>query len=462
MSSVVAIVGRPNVGKSTLFNILTGSKSALVADFAGLTRDRQYGHLNNSSTVLIDTGGISSESNDISVAVKNQAENAIQEADILFFIVDGIDGLMPLDEEIASSLRKTNKEIYLLINKVDGIKQETNAVEFEKLGFKNTLIFSAAHNQGLGDIRQTLEDLEDNEDNEDDVIQSLEGGIKISIIGRPNAGKSTLINKLIGEERVLVSPESGTTRDSIEVPLNWKGKNITLVDTAGMRRKRSIKEETEKSSVSQSLESIRRSSVVILVLDSSETIVDQDIHLLGLALALGRPAIIAANKLDLLSKKQKEDLKENIHRKLRFASFLETQFISAKEGKGINVLIKLAEKAYLSSVRELQTPILNKILKVALQRQPPPMSGRFRPKLRYAHAGGKNPPTIILHGNNLKLIGDSYKKFLENFYRTHLKLGSTPLIIKFSEKENPFKDKPNILTDRQKKKRARLVRRRKK
>lgn len=358
MSSVVAIVGRPNVGKSTLFNILTGSKSALVADFAGLTRDRQYGHLNNSSTVLIDTGGISSESNDISVAVKNQAENAIQEADILFFIVDGIDGLMPLDEEIASSLRKTNKEIYLLINKVDGIKQETNAVEFEKLGFKNTLIFSAAHNQGLGDIRQTLEDLEDNED---DVIQSLEGGIKISIIGRPNAGKSTLINKLIGEERVLVSPESGTTRDSIEVPLNWKGKNITLVDTAGMRRKRSIKEETEKSSVSQSLESIRRSSVVILVLDSSETIVDQDIHLLGLALALGRPAIIAANKLDLLSKKQKEDLKENIHRKLRFASFLETQFISAKEGKGINVLIKLAEKAYLSSVRELQTPILNKI-----------------------------------------------------------------------------------------------------
>jgi GTP-binding protein len=459
MSSVVAIVGRPNVGKSTLFNILTGSKSALVADFAGLTRDRQYGHLHNSPTVLIDTGGISSESNDISVAVKNQAENAIQEADILFFIVDGIDGLMPLDEEIASSLRKTNKEIYLLINKVDGIKQETNAVEFEKLGFKNTLTFSAAHNQGLGDIRQALEDLEDNQD---DDIQSLEDGIKISIIGRPNAGKSTLINKLIGEERVLVSPESGTTRDSIEVPLNWNGKNITLVDTAGMRRKRSIKEETEKSSVSQSLESIRRSSVVILVLDSSETIVDQDIHLLGLALALGRPAIIAANKLDLLSKKQKEDLKENIHRKLRFASFLETQFISAKEGKGINVLIKLAEKAYLSSVRELQTPILNKILKVALQRQPPPMSGRFRPKLRYAHAGGKNPPTIILHGNNLKLIGDSYKKFLENFYRTHLKLGSTPLIIKFSEKENPFKDKPNILTDRQKKKRARLVRRRKK
>ena len=459
MSSVVAIVGRPNVGKSTLFNILTGSRSALVANFAGLTRDRQYGHLKNSSTVLIDTGGISSESNDISLAVKNQAENAIQEADILFFLVDAIDGLMPLDQDIASSLRKTNKRIYLLINKVDGLKQQASLAEFEKLGFKNSIGFSAAHNQGIGDIKLALEELENKEFNE---VQSLEEDIKISIIGRPNAGKSTLINKLIGEERVLVSPESGTTRDSIEVPLNWNGKNITLVDTAGMRRKRSIKGETEKSSVSQSLESIRKSSVVILVLDSSETIVDQDVHLLGLALALGRPAIIAANKLDLLSKKQKEDLKENINRKLRFASFLETQFISAKEGKGINVLIKMAEKAYLSSVKELHTPILNKILKVALQRQPPPMSGRFRPKLRYAHAGGKNPPTIIVHGNNLKLIGDSYKKFLENFYRTHLKLGSTPLIIKFSEKENPFKDKPNILTERQKKKRARLVRRRKK
>ena len=459
MSSVVAIVGRPNVGKSTLFNILTGSRSALVANFSGLTRDRQYGHLKNSSTVLIDTGGISSESNDISLAVKNQAENAIQEADILFFLVDAIDGLMPLDQDIASSLRKTNKRIYLLINKVDGLKQQASLAEFEKLGFKNSIGFSAAHNQGIGDIKLALEELENKEFNE---VQSLEEDIKISIIGRPNAGKSTLINKLIGEERVLVSPESGTTRDSIEVPLNWNGKNITLVDTAGMRRKRSIKEETEKSSVSQSLESIRKSSVVILVLDSSETIVDQDMHLLGLALALGRPAIIAANKLDLLTKKQKEDLKENINRKLRFASFLEIQFISAKEGKGINVLIKMAEKAYLSSVNELHTPILNKILKVALQRQPPPMSGRFRPKLRYAHAGGKNPPTIIVHGNNLKLIGDSYKKFLENFYRTHLKLGSTPLIIKFSEKENPFKDKPNILTERQKKKRARLVRRRKK
>ena len=458
MSSVVAIVGRPNVGKSTLFNILTGSKSALVADFAGLTRDRQYGHVRNSSTVLIDTGGISSESNDISIAVKNQAETAILEADILFFLVDVKDGLTPLDEEIASSLRKTNKKIFLLINKVDGVRQDSLLGEFERLGFKNLIAFSAAHNRGLDEIRTAINEFEDDLEGS----ETLSNDVNISIIGRPNAGKSTLINKLIGEDRVLVSSESGTTRDSIEVPLKWKDKNLTLVDTAGMRRKRSIKEETELSSVSQSVDSIRKSHVVILVLDASETIVDQDVHLLGLALAMGRPIILAANKLDLLSNKQKEDLKENFHRKLRFAEFLETKFISAKDGRGVNALIKLAEKAYLSSVKDLQTPILNRILKHALLKQPPPMSGRFRPKLRYAHAGGKNPPSIVIHGNNLKVLPESYKKFLENFYRLQLNLGSTPLVIRFNEGDNPFKERPNLLTERQKKKRKRLVKKRKK
>ena len=458
MSSVVAIVGRPNVGKSTLFNILTGSKSALVADFSGLTRDRQYGHVRNSSTVLIDTGGISSESNDISIAVKNQAETAILEADILFFLVDVKDGLTPLDEEIASSLRKTNKKIFLLINKVDGVRQDSLLGEFERLGFKNLIAFSAAHNRGLDEIRSAINEFEDDLEGS----ETLSNDVKISIIGRPNAGKSTLINKLIGEDRVLVSSESGTTRDSIEVPLKWKDKNLTLVDTAGMRRKRSIKEETELSSVSQSVDSIRKSHVVILVLDASETIVDQDVHLLGLALAMGRPIILAANKLDLLSNKQKEDLKENFHRKLRFAEFLETKFISAKDGRGVNALRKLAEKAYLSSVKDLQTPILNRILKHALLKQPPPMSGRFRPKLRYAHAGGKNPPSIVIHGNNWKVLPESYKKFLENFYRLQLNLGSTPLVIRFNEGDNPFKERPNLLTERQKKKRKRLVKKRKK
>jgi GTP-binding protein len=425
----------------------------LVADFSGLTRDRQYGTVKNSSTVLIDTGGISAESNDISKAVKNQAEAAIEEADILFFLVDGMNGLLPLDEDIAASLRKTNKKIYLLVNKIDGIKQESSMGEFNKLGFKDLINFSAAHNRGIQDIKEVLEEFEESAD----LPQDLEEDVKISIIGRPNAGKSTLVNKLIGKDRVLVSSESGTTRDSIEVPLEWKGKNLTLVDTAGMRRKRSITEGTEKSSVSQSVEAIRKAHVVILVLDSSETIVDQDIHLLGLSLALGRPVIIAANKLDLLSSKQKEDLKENIERKLRFAEFLEIKFISAKDGRGVNMLINLAEKAYLSSVKDLQTPLLNRILKAALQKQPPPMSGRFRPKMRYAHAGSKNPPSIIIHGNNLKIMPESYRKFLENFFRQRLNLGSTPLVIRYREGENPYKDNPNILTERQKKKRKRLT-----
>jgi len=462
MSTVIAIVGRPNVGKSTLFNILTRSKSALVANFSGLTRDRQYGKVRNSSTVLIDTGGISATDTDISLAVKKQAENAIEEADIIFFIVDAMDGLMPLDEDIAISLRKTNKEILLLVNKVDGVKQEPVLGEFRKLGFKNLIGFSAAHNRGLDDIRDAMQDASDKRLEIDENKGENKGDIKISIIGRPNAGKSTLINKLIGQERVLVSPEAGTTRDSIEVPLGWTDKNFTLVDTAGVRRKRSIKEATEKSSVSQSLDSIRNAHVVILVLDASETIVDQDIHLLGLSLAIGRPVIIAANKLDLLSKNEREELKENFNRKLRFASFIETHFISAKDGRGVNVLIKLAEKAYQSSIKNLETSVLNAILKSALRKQPPPILGRFRPKMRYAHAGGKNPPFVVIHGNNLKKLPESYKKFLENYFRESLYLGSTPLVIKFNEGDNPYKDKPNILTDRQKKKRQRLVRKRKK
>ena len=462
MSTVIAIVGRPNVGKSTLFNILTRSKSALVANFSGLTRDRQYGKVRNSSTVLIDTGGISATDSDISLAVKKQAENAIEEADIIFFIVDAMDGLMPLDEDIAISLRKTNKEILLLVNKVDGVKQEPVLGEFRKLGFKNLIGFSAAHNRGLDDIRDAMQDASDKRLEIDENRDENKGDIKISVIGRPNAGKSTLINKLIGQERVLVSPEAGTTRDSIEVPLGWTDKNFTLVDTAGVRRKRSIKEATEKSSVSQSLDSIRNAHVVILVLDASETIVDQDIHLLGLSLAIGRPVIIAANKLDLLSKNEREELKENFNRKLRFASFIETHFISAKDGRGVNVLIKLAEKAYQSSIKNLETSVLNAILKSALRKQPPPILGRFRPKMRYAHAGGKNPPFVVIHGNNLKKLPESYKKFLENYFRESLYLGSTPLVIKFNEGDNPYKDKPNILTDRQKKKRQRLVRKRKK
>ena len=458
--SVVAIVGRPNVGKSTIFNILTASRSAIVADYSGLTRDRKYGTLKDSGVTLIDTGGLNEDSDDMSHAIKEQTDLAIDEADSLLFVVDAIDGLLPTDQEIAQSLRKQNKNITLLINKADNHKLEESSAEFNNLGFKQTIFLSASHNKGFSELRELLSEYDDSEPNQDSIYDS--DSVKISIIGRPNAGKSTLVNALIGEDRLVVSSESGTTRDSIDVPLEFKNKKITLIDTAGMRRKRSIKEETEKFSVSKSVDSIKRGDLVILLLDGSENIVDQDIHLLGLTLAIGRPVIVVANKIDLLNKSEREGLENKINRKLKFASYIKLHYISALEKRGLKRLLNVADKVYLDSLRDLDTSIINKILKSATYNQQPAMAGRFRPKLRYAHSGGKNPPTIIIHGNNLNQIQESYTRYLENYFRKELDLGSTPLDIVYKDQENPFKNKPNKLNERQLKKRKRMIKRRKK
>ena len=458
--SVVAIVGRPNVGKSTIFNILTASRSAIVADYSGLTRDRKYGTLKDSGVTLIDTGGLNEDSDDMSHAIKEQTDLAIDEADSLLFVVDAIDGLLPTDKEIAQSLRKQNKNITLLINKADNPKLEESSAEFINLGFKQTIFLSASHNKGFSELRELLSEYDDSEPNQDSIYDS--DSVKISIIGRPNAGKSTLVNALIGEDRLVVSSESGTTRDSIDVPLEFKNKKITLIDTAGMRRKRSIKEETEKFSVSKSVDSIKRGDLVILLLDGSENIVDQDIHLLGLTLAIGRPVIVVANKIDLLNKTEREGLENKINRKLKFASYIKLHYISALEKRGLKRLLNVADKVYLDSLRDLDTSIINKILKSATYNQQPAMAGRFRPKLRYAHSGGKNPPTIIIHGNNLKQIQESYTRYLENYFRKELDLGSTPLDIVYKDQENPFKNKPNQLNERQLRKRKRMIKRRKK
>ena len=458
--SVVAIVGRPNVGKSTIFNILTASRSAIVADYSGLTRDRKYGTLKDSGVTLIDTGGLNEDSDDMSHAIKEQTDLAIDEADSLLFVVDAIDGLLPTDQEIAQSLRKQNKNITLLINKADNTKLEESSAEFINLGFKQTIFLSASHNKGFSELRELLSEYDDSEPNQDSIYDS--DSVKISIIGRPNAGKSTLVNALIGEDRLVVSSESGTTRDSIDVPLEFKNKKITLIDTAGMRRKRSIKEETEKFSVSKSVDSIKRGDLVILLLDGSENIVDQDIHLLGLTLAIGRPVIVVANKIDLLNKSEREGLENKINRKLKFASYIKLHYISALEKRGLKRLLNAADKVYLDSLRDLDTSIINKILKSATYNQQPAMAGRFRPKLRYAHSGGKNPPTIIIHGNNLKQIQESYTRYLENYFRKELDLGSTPLDIVYKDQENPYKNKPNQLNERQLKKRKRMIKRRKK
>ena len=460
--SVVAIVGRPNVGKSTIFNLLTKSKSAIVADYSGLTRDRKYGNLKDTNITLIDTGGINEESDDMSHAIKEQTDLAIDESDILLFVVDAIDGLLPLDKEIAQSLRKQNKKITLLINKADNLSLEESSSEFTRLGFNEMIFLSASHNKGFVELRDYLTECDEEEDTNNAADFVKDTSLKISIIGRPNAGKSTLVNALIRKDRLVVSSDSGTTRDSIDVPIKLGDKNLTLIDTAGMRRKRSIKEETEKFSVSKSVESIKRADLVILLLDGSENIVDQDIHLLGLTLAIGRPVLVVANKIDLLTQPDKESLESTINRKLKFASYISLHYISALEKKGLKRLIKLADQIYQDSLKELDTSVLNKILRSALHNQQPAMAGRFRPKLRYAHSGGKNPPRIIIHGNNLKQVQDSYTRYLENFYRNELKLGSTPLEIIYKDQLNPFKNKPNQLNERQIKKRKRMIKRRKK
>ena len=457
--SIVAIVGRPNVGKSTIFNILTGSKSAIVADFSGLTRDRQYGNLKNSNITLIDTGGLNEASDDMSRSIKKQTDLAIEEADMLLFVVDALDGMLPMDKDLAQNLRKQDKKTILLINKADNSKLEESSSEFNSFGFQEVICLSASHNKGFNELRDYLIDYETFDDY---LVEESDPSLKISIIGRPNAGKSTLINALIGEDRLVVSSKSGTTRDSIEVPIDVGNKKLTLIDTAGMRRKRSIKELTEKFSVSKSVESIKRADVVIILLDASENIVDQDIHLLGLTLAIGKPVVVVANKMDLLKSKDKDALESKINRKLRFASYLSLHYISAKERKGLKKLLTLADKIYQSSVKDLDTSILNKILKVALSNQQPSMSGRFRPKLRYVHSGGNNPPRIIVHGNNLKDIQASYTRYLENFFRKELKLESTPLEVVYKEQTNPFRNKPNQLNERQIKKRKRMIKRRKK
>ena len=460
--SVVAIVGRPNVGKSTIFNLLTKSKSAIVADYSGLTRDRKYGNLKDTNITLIDTGGINEESDDMSHAIKEQTDLAIDESDILLFVVDAIDGLLPLDKEIAQSLRKQNKKITLLVNKADNLSLEESSSEFTRLGFNEMIFLSASHNKGFVELRDYLTECDEEEDTNNAADFVKDTSLKISIIGRPNAGKSTLVNALIRKDRLVVSSDSGTTRDSIDVPIKLGDKNLTLIDTAGMRRKRSIKEETEKFSVSKSVESIKRADLVILLLDGSENIVDQDIHLLGLTLAIGRPVLVVANKIDLLTQSDKESLESTINRKLKFASYISLHYISALEKKGLKRLIKLADQIYQDSLKELDTSVLNKILRSALHNQQPAMAGRFRPKLRYAHSGGKNPPRIIIHGNNLKQVQDSYTRYLENFYRNELKLGSTPLEIIYKNQLNPFKNKPNQLNERQIKKRKRMIKRRKK
>ena len=452
MPSIIALIGRPNVGKSTIFNLLTNTNSAIVADYPGLTRDRKYGTLKDSSVVLVDTGGIGTDEN-LSESVLFQTELAIDEADIFLLILDAKEGLMPLDEEIARKLRKVNKKIIAVVNKIDVVSKSHHQLEFNELGFEEVLMISAAHNRGISSLIDYLQEFYLEEDKK--TVSPTD--LTISIIGRPNVGKSTLLNKFLGKDRAVISDEAGTTRDSVEGNFVYKGKKIKIIDTAGMRRKRSLKELNEKSFVGKSIVSMRNSNLVIILLDGSEALVDQDIHLISLAATLGKSIVIAINKVDILDKDQQLLIKDQIERKLRFASYIKYLFISAKQGKGLGKLLNLSSQAYEASIKDLDTSLLNDILNKAIDKLPPVRSGRFRPKLKFAHPGGKNPPVIVIHGNNLSSLQTSYIKYLENFFREHLKLPGSPLTLKMKDTENPFKDKKNTLTERQKKKRRRII-----
>ena len=463
MKPIIALVGRPNVGKSTLFNRLTRSRDALVADHAGLTRDRIYGTVeyDQSHLILIDTGGLTEQSDNMSDLMRRQAQLAIEEADLIFFMVDGRAGLTAADEVVAADLRNAGKDIILIVNKAEGEQREMIAADFYALGLGEPQVISASQNRGISPliarVRSCLPQVEFDEAADED--QDADAGIKLAIVGRPNVGKSTLINRIMGEERVVAFDEPGTTRDSIHIPFEKDGKHYTLIDTAGVRRRSKVSEMLEKFSVVKTLQALDDANVVILVLDAHEGIVDQDLHLAGLIIESGRAVVIAVNKWDGLEKSEREWVAANIERRLPFLNFAETHFISALHGSGVGHLFKSVNQAFESAMAQLQTPRLTRVLEDAVADHPPPLVHGRRIKFRYAHLGGKNPPRIIIHGNQTDATPNSYRRYLENTFREVLKLKGTPVLIEFKKGDNPFQGRKNKLTERQVNKRQRMIKR---
>ena len=445
MQAVIALVGRPNVGKSTLFNKLTRSRDALVADHAGLTRDRIYGtaDIEGCSFILIDTGGLTEQSDNMSGLMRQQAQLAIDEADTIFFLVDGRAGLTAADEDVAAQLRNADKPVMLVVNKAEGERPEMIAADFYSLGLGEPYVISATQNRGLSvliaQLRERLPNIvkTDDIDNEDEDPQSQV--IKLAVMGRPNVGKSTLINRIMGEDRVVAYNEPGTTRDSIHIPFEKDNRQYTLIDTAGVRRRSKVSEMLEKFSIVKTLQALEEANVVILVLDAHEGIVEQDLHLAGLIIESGRAVVIAVNKWDGLEKTEREWVASHVERRLPFLSFAKTHFISALHGSGVGLLFKSVNKAYDSAMAQLQTPRLTRVLEDAVADHPPPLVRGRRIKFRYAHLGGKNPPRIIIHGNQTDSTPQSYRRYLENTFRDVLKLHGTPVMIEFKKGDNPFK-----------------------
>lgn len=475
MLPVVAIVGRPNVGKSTLFNRLTNSRDALVADFPGLTRDRQYGsaRYDGYQFIVVDTGGIQGDEEGIDRLMAEQSLQAVHEADLVLFLVDARDGLTASDEYLADYLRRQEKEIRLVANKVDGIDGDSASSDFYKLGLGEVWQIAAAQGRGVSKLMKfALEPLlerfpdliepvaEPIDINEDSGFTAPGPAtpIKLAIVGRPNVGKSTLTNRILGEDRVVVFDKPGTTRDSVYIPMQRDGQEYILIDTAGVRRRGRIDEAIEKFSVIKTLQAIEDANVVIMVVDARETISDQDLSLLGFVLNAGRSIVIAVNKWDGLETDARDWIKQELDRRLGFVDFARIHFISALHGTNVGHLFESVQEAYASATRRVSTAKLTAIMESAIDEHQPPLVRGRRVKMKYAHAGGYNPPLIVIHGNQVTNMPESYKRYLTNYFRRSLELMGTPVKIEFRAGDNPFSGRRNKLSLSQQRKRKRMMR----
>ncbi len=457
MLPVVAIVGRPNVGKSTLFNGLTRTRDALVADMPGVTRDRQYGisRVGSRPCLLVDTGGLITNAEGIDYLTAQQVLQAIDEANTVLFVVSARDGLTAEDERIAARLRKESCEVIMVANKMDGLDEDTALADFASLGMGEPLPVTASHRRGLEGMMQaaiaTLPVQEEVEDEAED-----EDVLRLAVVGRPNVGKSTLINRLLGEERLLAFDQPGTTRDTIRTALERDGRKYELIDTAGVRRRSKVTEVIEKFSVIKALQAIDRAHVVVLMLDAREGLTDQDTTLLGHILNQGRALVIALNKWDGLDTDHRDRVKHELDRKLAYVDWAQRVTTSALHGSGIQELLNAVHRAFASATRDFSTPELTRVLKDAFEGHQPPMKQGRTAKLRYAHSGGKLPPRIVIHGSRTDTIPDAYRRYLVNRFIQHFKLRGTPVFLSFRNSDNPYKDRKNTLTRRQLDKRKRL------
>jgi GTP-binding protein len=458
MIPVIALIGRPNVGKSTLFNQLTRSREALVADLEGLTRDRKYGEgkVGGRPYIVIDTGGITGAEEGIDLPMAQQSMAAAEEADVVLLMLDARAGLTGVDQELVAMLRRQSIDFHVVVNKIDGLNADAALSDFYTLGVDPLFEMAASHNRGVRSMIEVVLEAYP-EPATEEPAEEHDRGIKVAIVGRPNVGKSTLVNRLLGEDRVVVYDHPGTTRDSVYIDFERGEDHYTLIDTAGVRRRKNVRESVEKFSIVKTLKAIDDANVVLLLMDAHEGIVDQDMHLLGHCIEAGRALVVVINKWDGLDDYQRERIKTTINRRLKFVDFAQMHFISALHGSGVGLLYESINGAYAAATQKLSTNYLTRILEGALSDHPPPMVNGRRIKLRYAHAGGQNPPRIVIHGNQTDKLPNSYERYLENVYRRELGIEGTPIKIELRTSENPYAGRRNKLTQRQINRKRRLM-----